>query len=62
MPWPRTQVAQLVAKLSEKGAAVIVRMFFSRSDRTSPANVLPLWTSDLPELKILQSKAGSCGP
>ena len=59
-PWPRTVLAQLVSKLSEKGAAVIVMdILFSEADRTSPASALPVWTSDLPELKALQSKVTS---
>ena len=43
-PWPRTKVAELVTRLTELGAAVIVfDMVFAEPDRTSPARVLSLW-------------------
>lgn len=57
-PWPRTQVAELVSRLSEKGASVIAMdILFAEHDRTSPANILSVWNSELPELKALQGKA-----
>lgn len=44
-PWPRTRVAELVARLRDMGAAVIVFDFlFAEPDRTSPAQILPLWS------------------
>ncbi|MBT5374297.1 MAG: adenylate/guanylate cyclase domain-containing protein [Rhodospirillaceae bacterium] len=53
-PWPRTQVAELVAKLTEMGAAAIVfDMVFSEPDRTSPRNIIEIWP-DIPELKALR--------
>ncbi|MFA6600345.1 MAG: adenylate/guanylate cyclase domain-containing protein [Candidatus Omnitrophota bacterium] len=43
-PWPRTQVAKLIARLAEDGAAVIATdIVFSEPDRTSPENILKLW-------------------
>ncbi|HEX9646436.1 MAG TPA: adenylate/guanylate cyclase domain-containing protein [Alphaproteobacteria bacterium] len=46
-PWPRTRVAKLVQRLSEMGAAVIVfDILFAEPDRTSPAQILPLWGGD----------------
>jgi adenylate cyclase len=44
-PWPRTVVAGLVNRLGELGvAAVAFDAIFSEPDRTSPKNVLPIWT------------------
>ena len=51
-PWPRTLLAQLVANLANAGAAVIAfDAVFAEPDRTSPANVLPIWsaTADIDE-------------
>lgn len=46
-PWPRTVVAELVARLANLGAAVIAfDMVFSEPDRTSPQNIIPLWAVD----------------
>ena len=43
-PWPRTRIAQLVARLQEMGAAAIaLDMVFAEPDRTSPAAVLADW-------------------
>ena len=43
-PWPRTRVAHLIDRLNEMGAAVIAfDVVFAEADRTSPAQVLPLW-------------------
>lgn len=40
-PWPRTRVAELVEKLQQAGAAVIVfDVLFAEADRTSPAALL----------------------
>ena len=43
-PWPRTQVAQLVRRLSDLGAAVVAfDAVFAEPDRTSPSRVAELW-------------------
>ncbi|MBI3547834.1 MAG: adenylate/guanylate cyclase domain-containing protein [Elusimicrobia bacterium] len=43
-PWPRTQLADLVARLKKFGAAAVAfDAVFPEPDRTSPANILPLW-------------------
>src|SRR5262249_41671955 len=45
-PWPRTTMAELLDKLREAGAAVVVfDVLFSEPDRTSPQLLLPLMTS-----------------
>ncbi|MCM8794332.1 MAG: adenylate/guanylate cyclase domain-containing protein [Candidatus Omnitrophica bacterium] len=45
-PWPRTQVAQLIQKISDLGAAAIaLDIVFSEPDRTSPAQVMEAWPS-----------------
>lgn len=43
-PWPRTLVADLIDKLAEAGAAAVAfDILFAESDRTSPANIGPMW-------------------
>lgn len=43
-PWPRTQVADLVRKLQEAGAAAIgFDMMFAEADRTSPQAMAAQW-------------------
>lgn len=43
-PWPRTRLAELVSRLHEAGAAIIVFDFiFAEPDRTSPAAVAEQW-------------------
>ena len=43
-PWPRTRVADIVDRLHEAGAAVVVfDVLFAEPDRTSPANILSSW-------------------
>jgi adenylate cyclase len=43
-PWPRSTVAQLIAKLREQGAAVIAMdIVFAEPDRTAPVRVMPGW-------------------
>ncbi len=43
-PWPRTQVATLVERLGDAGAAAIAfDVLFAEPDRTSPARLLPDW-------------------
>jgi len=45
-PWPRTQVAALVDRLAELGAAVIAfDIVFAEPDRTSPQRLIPGWFS-----------------
>ncbi len=52
-PWPRTYLADFVARLANAGAAVIAfDIVFAEEDRTSPTNVLPLWPSS-PEMEAL---------
>jgi adenylate cyclase len=44
-PWPRTVLAKLVTRLAAGGATVIsFDGVFPESDRTSPQNMLPIWT------------------
>jgi adenylate cyclase len=53
-PWPRTRIADLVGKLHQAGARVIVfDAIFPEPDRTSPKNILPLWQS--PAVKTLET-------
>jgi len=43
-PWPRTQVAQLIDRLTDAGAAAIaLDIVFAEPDRTSPAQIVPIW-------------------
>ncbi len=51
-PWPRTQAAELINKLSESGAAAVtLDIVFSEPDRTSPSNVIKSWEkTSSPEL------------
>ena len=45
-PWPRTLIAELVARLANAGASVVVfDIVFAEPDRTSPKQVLPSWPS-----------------
>jgi len=47
-PWPRTRIAELIARLQEAGAAAIgFDVVFAEADRTSPKSMLALW--NLPE-------------
>jgi adenylate cyclase len=56
-PWPRTRLAELVARLDALGASAIVfNVLFAEPDRTSPRQILPLWTERggaPPELRSL---------
>jgi adenylate cyclase len=55
-PWPRTFVADLIARLHNAGAAAIaLDIVFAEPDRTSPANVLPLWPAT-PEVNALRDR------
>ncbi|MBA4095209.1 MAG: adenylate/guanylate cyclase domain-containing protein [Rhodospirillum sp.] len=43
-PWPRTTVAQMLAKLREAGALVVAMdIVFAEPDRTAPTRVFPSW-------------------
>ena len=43
-PWPRSLMAQLLAKLREQGAAAVaLDIVYAEPDRTSPALVFPSW-------------------
>lgn len=43
-PWPRTRIAELVAKLQSAGAAAIAfDAMFAEPDRTSPTAILGVW-------------------
>ena len=43
-PWPRTRLAELVIRLQDMGAEVIVLdMIFDRQDQTSPEQMLETW-------------------
>ena len=56
-PWPRTIVAELIARLANAGAAVVVfDIVFAEPDRTSPSQILPLWP-DTPEVRALRETA-----
>nr|MBU9889820.1 adenylate/guanylate cyclase domain-containing protein [Candidatus Omnitrophota bacterium] len=55
-PWPRSLVAELVAKLDAGGAKVIAfDAVFAEPDWTSPENVIPLWSKN-PEASALLSQ------
>jgi len=46
-PWPRTRVAELVERLTRLDVAVVAfDAVFAEPDRTSPAQMLPLWTEE----------------
>ena len=43
-PWPRTELAELVARLTELGAlSIAFDVVFAEPDRTSPANIVKSW-------------------
>jgi len=57
-PWPRSRLAELVDVLHHAGAAVIALDFiFAEPDRTSPANIIPLWGS-APAVERLRRELG----
>ncbi|MBI1275298.1 CHASE2 domain-containing protein [bacterium] len=46
-PWPRTQVAEMVQRLTELGVAAIgFDIVFSEPDRTSPSHMAALWEKE----------------
>ena len=56
-PWPRTVFAELIARLANMGAGLVVfDIVFAEPDRTSPANILPVWPST-PEIDALRAKS-----
>ena len=58
-PWPRTVVADMVARLVNAGAASIAfDMVFAEPDRTSPSVILPQWAG-IPELEDIRQKLAS---
>jgi adenylate cyclase len=58
-PWPRTLVATLIVKLHNLGAASIAFDFvFAEPDRTSPAQVIPMW-GDNPTVAKLKAEIDS---
>jgi len=55
-PWPRTQVARMVERLREAGAAVVAfDMVFAEPDRSAPAELTKLW-GDRPALRQLAAE------
>ncbi len=56
-PWPRTLLAEMVARLVNRGTAVIVfDSVFAEADRTSPEQILPTWFSG-PDVDPLLARA-----
>ena len=57
-PWPRTQVAKLLERLAQSGAATIAfDMVFAEPDRSSPEQALKLWPKTLEVLALRDSVA-----
>jgi adenylate cyclase len=57
-PWPRTQVARLLERLAQAGAATIAfDMVFAEPDRSSPEQALKLWPKTLEVLALRDSVA-----
>ena len=55
-PWPRSQVARLVDRLTQAGAAAIaLDILFAEPDRTAPANLLWIWR-DQPEIETIRTE------
>jgi adenylate cyclase len=58
-PWPRTYLADLLVRAFDAGAATVAfDIVFAEPDRTSPANVLPVWpaTPEIDELREMADK------
>lgn len=56
MPWPRTQIAEMVRNLKESGASVIIfDGVIAEPDRTSPENVAAILGEDHPAYNDLAS-------
>jgi adenylate cyclase len=57
-PWPRTKMAEMVAKLTDLGAAAIVfDVVFSEADRTSPAQLHETLGQNVPDDLIATLKS-----
>lgn len=57
-PWPRTRVAELVARLQRAGAAAIaLDIVFAEPDRTSPRQIVELWPDNPDSDALRQSVA-----
>ncbi|MEM8755277.1 MAG: CHASE2 domain-containing protein, partial [Pseudomonadota bacterium] len=53
-PWPRTELAELVRRLTELGAlSIAFDVVFAEPDRTSPARVIETWRKYDPEAEAL---------
>jgi adenylate cyclase len=58
-PWPRTQVAELVQRLTERGASVIAfDAMFPEPDRTSPKRIAAQWP-DGPGMAEIKARVSS---
>ncbi len=58
-PWPRSRVAEMVDRLHDAGAAVVVfDVLFAEPDRTSPANLIADWP-DAPEDAALRARVAA---
>lgn len=54
-PWPRTKVAEMVARLAHAGAAAIAfDVVFAEPDRTSPTQVLSIWAANGASVETLR--------
>ena len=57
-PWPRTQLAELLERLTQAGAAAIAfDMVFAERDRSSPEQVLKQWAPTLEMAALRDSVA-----
>lgn len=46
-PWPRTEIAKVVRRLTKLGAATVAfDIVFAEPDRSSPKQMLPLWSAN----------------
>ncbi|HEX2116702.1 MAG TPA: adenylate/guanylate cyclase domain-containing protein, partial [Alphaproteobacteria bacterium] len=58
-PWPRTQVAALLDRLGDLGAAVVAfDIVFAEPDRTSPNRLIPMWLGNSVPRGLLEEFAG----
>ena len=56
-PWPRTQLAELLERLTQAGAAAIAfDMVFAERDRSSPEQVLKQWAPTLEMAALRDSR------
>ncbi|OAI18289.1 guanylate cyclase [Methylomonas lenta] len=57
-PWPRTRIAELIAKLqSAKPAAMGLDIIFAEKDRTSPESMLEIWHLSAEKRQLLSGLA-----